>query len=151
MIWITHVVFGLVLGVFFKSYTAMDNLAYFTMIVLFSLLPDIDTHESKVGRRTPIVSHIIEKIFGHRGLFHSPIALFVFTWFVHVFLSREVAYVFLIGYGSHLLIDSLTKSGINLLYPFTTLKLKGFVQTSSALEYFILFLLIAVLGLLATP
>lgn len=142
MIWITHIAFGVLLGIIFEPMIGMDSLAYYSMIIFFSLLPDIDKHDSKIGNKTPVISHLIENVFGHRGLFHSPLAMIVFGYLILHFISQPVALVFLVGYGSHLLIDSFTKSGINLLYPLTTFKLKGFVKTSGALEYFILFLIV---------
>lgn len=39
--------------------------------VLGSLLPDIDTPHSFIGRRLLPISWIINRIFHHRGIFHS--------------------------------------------------------------------------------
>ncbi|MBW3018092.1 hypothetical protein KY325_02965, partial [Candidatus Woesearchaeota archaeon] len=42
-----------------------------------------------------------------------------------------------VGYGAHLLSDSLTKMGINFIHPLKQLRIQGFVETGSLLEYLI--------------
>lgn len=88
--------------------------------VVGSLFPDIDLHHSKIGHKAGAVSWLIHYIFGHRTLFHSPL-LMVIIYFVMAALFREYqVYIifFLIGMGSHLLLDMCNKKGIPLLYPF---------------------------------
>lgn len=144
-----------------------------------ALLPDIDEPSSTIGQNARIVSGTIKTLGGHRGFFHSPIALVLLwtlleaipnhtgsygkvvetiwialiplialrvTWQKHhklswsalifaasVFLwawreyGPEVLYHLiatgtLLGYLSHLLLDSLNRAGIPLLYPFTKRK-----------------------------
>ena len=90
-----------------------------------SLLPDIDEPTSKVGRRAKILSVPINKMFKHRGLFHTPIfalGLFIIMSCVMFSISKTINFVyplcFLIGYLSHLFLDTFTPSGIMWLYPF---------------------------------
>lgn len=96
--------------------------------ILGSLLPDIDMPESKMGRRFPILSHPIFKIFGHRGITHAPLIHILcsavllllgsgFTGYPKLFYVTFVLGVF-IGGLSHLLLDLLNVEGIPLLYPF---------------------------------
>lgn len=47
-----------------------------------SLLPDIDTPYSFIGRRCKLVSYPIYKIFGHRTITHS-----LFIWSLLLFIS----------------------------------------------------------------
>ena len=39
------------------------------------MTPDIDTVNSTISRRIPIIPRLINRKFGHRGLLHSPIFL----------------------------------------------------------------------------
>ena len=45
------------------------------------MTPDIDTVNSTISRRIPIIPRLINRKFGHRGLLHSPIFL-VGLWLV---------------------------------------------------------------------
>ena len=51
------------------------------MSVLGELAPDIDTVNSTISLRTPIIPKLINRKFGHRGLLHSPLFL-VLLWLV---------------------------------------------------------------------
>lgn len=62
-------------------------------------------------------------LFGHRGVMHSLLAVFVLSGAVlmlhHFYGGSFLLYTaFAFGYFSHLLADSLTKSGMPLLYPY---------------------------------
>ncbi|MFJ8531234.1 metal-dependent hydrolase [Bacillus sp. NPDC094106] len=94
-----------------------------------SLLPDIDHPNSKVGKKLKLLSWGINKVFGHRGLTHTllftmllSILLFFCTTFFNGYLQVMYSQFVIgvtVGYLSHLLLDSMTKSGVPLLYPFT--------------------------------
>ena len=87
-----------------------------------SLLPDLDASRSKIrsldirGRR-PLVplADALSRTFGHRGLLHAPLGwagfgllcLLAAPWW-----GREASLGLFVGYGSHLLADSATPSGI---------------------------------------
>jgi len=95
------------------------------MASLGSLLPDIDAVESKIMNLgafgiTPFapVSRIVNRSFGHRGITHSPIALVpvaVFSVVLSFWIGVVPGISLLLGYGSHLVMDALTRSGISLL------------------------------------
>lgn len=142
-----------------------------------ALLPDIDEPSSTIGQNARIVSGTIKTLGGHRGFFHSPLALIllwfllakfpespkgswfpmlltwaipgialIVSWQKHRYISwsttvflfsialwmyqgyglealyRLIATGALLGYLSHLLLDSLNRAGIPLLYPFTKRK-----------------------------
>ena len=44
---------------------------YLLFALLGSLLPDIDNHNSKLGRKLPGFSRVAEFLLGHRGVYHS--------------------------------------------------------------------------------
>ena len=97
--------------------------------ILGSLVPDIDHRQSKLGNKMKITSFIVNKLCGHRKLTHAPllyIILFTILLFPTIlsgnFLNTFYFNLFFgifIGIISHLFLDSLTISGIPLLYPFT--------------------------------
>ena len=118
----THIVFGLfsASSLFSLLSTSLHkDLPAVGLVTLGSLLPDIDTPGSSVGRLLPFISMPIERRWGHRTITHgflclaglgalaSPLLLTRPSWFAAL----------LIGYGSHLFADSMTKSGVPLFYP----------------------------------
>lgn len=102
-----------------------------------ALVPDIDNARSTLGRRLGIVSREIQKHAGHRTIFHSLVGMamagavvFAAEWGVaYLFgaqgwsltaeaLVAQVALIaLLVGYGLHLVADSLTLGGVPWLWP----------------------------------
>ncbi|KGX92900.1 membrane protein [Pontibacillus halophilus JSM 076056 = DSM 19796] len=84
------------------------------------MLPDIDHPSSYIGRKLPGLSKSISKLFGHRGFTHSIVCVAA-LYFGLTELKEQVPSVpalgITIGYISHLLADSLTPQGAQLLYP----------------------------------
>tara|TARA_B100000315_G_scaffold253236_1_gene291656 strand:- start:1008 stop:1373 length:366 start_codon:yes stop_codon:yes gene_type:complete len=115
------------------------------VVLLASVLPDIDKSNSKVGSKIKPISFLIEKIFGHRKLFHSLFLWGIISVFVWYFLDKGYAGAILIGTTSHLIADGLTKQGVNFLYPVSQFRIAGFIETGSLFE--IIFLML-VLGLI---
>ena len=116
MIFLTHLCFALLLGLGLLKLTSFSiPLPIFLGTVgVSSLLPDIDTATSLIGSKVKVVS----LFFAHRGFFHS-IACMVLAAILIFCLTKnpDYAFAFLIGYGSHLAIDSLNKKGIALFWP----------------------------------
>jgi len=94
------------------------------VIAIASVLPDVDTAASFVGRAFPFLSKRIERKFGHRTLTHS--AAFVASLGIllsPLYLLVPDAYVcLLIGYASHPFLDTMTVHGVKLFYPFSSVK-----------------------------
>jgi inner membrane protein len=94
------------------------------LITIASILPDIDTAASFIGRTVPFISTRIERKFGHRTLTHS--AVFVAALAIvlaPLYLFVPDAYVcLLVGYASHPFLDSMTVHGVKLFYPFSSVK-----------------------------
>ena len=127
---------------------------------LGSLLPDIDTPNSRIGWVVWPLARWIEGRFGHRTITHSVVgvglcaavfapALFFPNW-------RPLFIAILIGYAMHLLGDACTKSGVPLAWPrreqFVFPGNRDFrLRTGSGAEFVVLALLLAVGGAVLLP
>ena len=89
-----------------------------------SVLPDIDTGSSFVGRVLPPLTRFLERRFGHRTLTHSfPFAAFLFLLFLVPLLAGiDLFACVLVGYVSHPLLDTCTPNGVRLFYPFSEVR-----------------------------
>lgn len=107
----THLIVGLTVAVA-TGYTSPAQLA---VTSVSSILPDIDRQNSLLGRFIPILPTLIEKTVGKRRLTHS--MLFGFIVGVLIFLIHPDSLIpFIIGFGTHLLLDIPT-GNLYLLYP----------------------------------
>ncbi len=142
----THVGFGLLTALLSLRFINPPSTPVFVAIVLVgSILPDIDESDSKIGKRLVLFSKPADIVFGHRGFFHSlfpPLMLYIA--FSHIMGLNVLGIGLALGYLSHLAIDSLNIFGIVPLRPLYNRKVSGFIRTNSLTEY-LLFLLIAFL------
>ncbi|MFD1067850.1 metal-dependent hydrolase [Oceanobacillus locisalsi] len=82
------------------------------------LLPDICHSGSKIGRRFPVVSKIVNALFGHRTFTHSLLFLALMAFILSKFVSNSsIIMGILAGMVTHFILDAFTKQGIKLLYP----------------------------------
>lgn len=82
------------------------------------LLPDICHSGSKIGRRFPAISKVVNTIFGHRTFTHSLLFLALLAFILSKFVSNpSITMGLLVGVSTHLILDATTKQGIKLLYP----------------------------------
>ena len=107
----THMATGLIISTFITT-----NPVGVVLGTVAALLPDIDEPNSMISKRIPIIPHIIG-LFGHRKITHSLIGLFLFSIPIFLFFSNEMLLVFIAGYLSHLVLDTLTKMGVPWGYP----------------------------------
>lgn len=140
-----HLHFGVVTGAAAASCIAFTGLVNPLSVVPFvvlsgigSLLPDIDSPESKIGQRFPFLSNFIKKKFGHRTITHAVLPWLIISIICIVILpfwSWGLVY----GILSHLFLDALTihgvpfvvknkHSNIHLLPKFLRCKSGGFVS-----------------------
>lgn len=94
-----------------------------------ALVPDLDASESRikhlrVGGRLGIeplapVAMVTSGVFGHRGFLHSLLVLMALLCGGLFFSSQwlTVVIVAIVAYASHIVIDMLTKSGVELFWP----------------------------------
>jgi len=140
----THLVFSFLIGLLIISSFDIQNKTIFIIILLIaSVLPDIDSYKSKIGKKVKPLSFLINIFLGHRGIFHSVFLLILISLLI-MLASYEITIAFFVGYLSHLILDSLTPEGVMFFYPFSKKKTKGFIRTGSLVEN-ILFVLLLVL------
>lgn len=142
----THAAFGFLIGLLSLNYLNVPNVyIYMALIFIAATIPDIDKSDSKIGKRVHTLSWFIEKTFGHRNLFHSIFPLVaIFLIFFYFLGWNVVGIALLIGYGSHLFIDSFTYMGIGLFHPVHKKRITGFIKTGGIIEHLLFFLLLFV-------
>lgn len=131
---------------------------------LGGITPDIDQPTAPLWRNLP-EGHYVGKVFGrllggHRFLSHSLLGFALFAWLCNLLLHflhpimphvdiQLVWYAFLIGYASHLVMDTITKEGVPWLLPvpykFGLPPLRKFrITTGKGIEMFVVFPLLLV-------
>ena len=127
----THASVALALSLFLADRYSL-SIYFILTAVLFSLLPDLDTPKSFIGRRIWPLSWLIKLIVGHRTLFHA-----VWLWAITIILvyplNKAVALGIGVGYITHLLLDSLTRSGVQLFFPLAY-RIRGPLKTGRIVE-----------------
>lgn len=121
---------------------------------LAALLTDLDSPQSFMGSRVPLVPSAVRMTLGHRGPLHSLAAaggIYALThWFMpQVFtglISGLNQWIFL-GYISHLILDMFNPGGVPLLWPVQGRLSIPLVHTGGLLERFIVFPTVSILFL----
>ena len=133
----SHVIVGLATWIAAAPMLHLPSLdpVYLSLVVLGSLLPDIDHPKSWVGRRTRPISTAIASTFSHRGITHSAIAgVGLTTLLLHAGYRRARGSALVIGYLSHLAADMLTPRGLRLAWPLRGTWGLPLCRTDSAME-----------------
>lgn len=121
-----HIAGGIVFTGIFTSLWNVNIFAepyYLGATILFSLLPDIDTPKSIIGKPIYPLSRWIYRKYGHRTITHSLLFTVILTLITFIFQRLQVippnyTIIVFFAYFGHLLLDMLTTSGVPLLYPF---------------------------------
>ncbi|WP_176222287.1 metal-dependent hydrolase [Tuberibacillus sp. Marseille-P3662] len=115
---------------------------YFLLVLIGSAIPDLDQPNSYLGRRLKIISIPLSTIFGHRRFTHSILFMILMYWIGRWTVDHTDIQFFyikglLIGMGSHIAGDFLTKSGVPLLFPLTKKRFRFLVtfKTGSIKEH----------------
>ena len=115
----THLAFAGLTGVLAAGFGANPGVAGAAALAAGSLLPDIDSQHSGLGRMIKPLSGRLERRFGHRTLTHSFLGIIVFglltSWLL--LLHPPIWIWLLVGVFTHLLIDTANVTGVPLLYP----------------------------------
>jgi inner membrane protein len=132
----THFLAGLFFALFLLP---QENKIFFLGIALIaSIIPDIDSKFSKIGKKK--ILRIFQFFVKHRGVVHSLIFLLIIILVLLYFWPIAIL-PFAIGFGSHLLMDGLTRQGVRIFYPLK-FKVRGFVKTGKRFETLIFVLLL---------
>jgi inner membrane protein len=129
----THLLFGLVLSaLLIELYNPSNPLLLVLLVLLGSLLPDIDEATSILGRRVPVVGAVAR----HRGFFHSVLFLVAMVVLLFSLLPNFHLAWFAGAFALHLALDAMTPKGVRPFWP-SPLRLKGFVRVGGHLELLI--------------
>ena len=100
----THLSAGLFIGLLFAKAFPQNTIAIILLALLGAALPDIDHSYSLIGKHFKFVG----KLFRHRGIIHSLLALIFFSAIVFLIFQNAIhLMVFAIVYFSHLILDML--------------------------------------------
>lgn len=143
MMFKTHLIFGILAGLFFiKAFTIQNSLLFLVVVAFFSVFPDIDSYHSKIGGKVKPISFILNLLFGHRGFIHSLLFGFIVYGGAYFLFGSTWAAATFIGFGSHLLLDSFTPDGTRPLFPFRT-QINGVVRSNTIVDYALFFVFLA--------
>ena len=136
----THIVGGVAASLAFAQVGNLDPVIMMGAGVVGALLPDICHGGSLIGRKMPLVSKIVNTLFGHRSFTHSILFLVLIAYLLNSFVPFEAVRVgLLVGMVSHLLLDMATRNGIKLLFPINlTVRFPLTVKTGGSAETVIL-------------
>lgn len=126
----THLAIGIFAALLVVDKVA-NTLVFIPVVLIASLLPDIDTHVSTLGRG--LIFRPLQWLTRHRGILHSfTIACAVALFFA--FYIPVLAFPFFLGYGLHLLVDSFTVEGIQPFWPLRN-KSEGKLRVGGSIEH----------------
>lgn len=130
-----HVNYYIDIPIHLHSYT-IPLVILFLFSLSASTLPDIDHPLSVPGRKAMGFSEFLNRNFGHRGITHYPMSLILIgfiMWFIWKFISMpgwlHILFLwamigFVVGYLSHILLDTFNSAGVSLLAPFSKVRVK---------------------------
>jgi membrane-bound metal-dependent hydrolase YbcI (DUF457 family) len=114
MLGITHALISLALAKSLGLIGIRDYLKIF-VLVFYAMLPDIDMPYSGLGKIAKPISEYLYSKFGHRNVTHSLLFMLLVT--SPLAINQSLYFLALLGYGSHLIEDMLTYTGVPLFYP----------------------------------
>jgi len=141
----THLAIGAFAMIFFLPHVN-NKLIFVPVILIASILPDIDSGFSTLGKKR--IFRPVQFLTKHRGVLHT----FTFCIGVSIFLAFYLptfAFPFFLGYGLHLLADSWTIEGIKPFWPLKD-ESRGKVRVGGTIEegIFMVFVLLDVIFLI---
>jgi len=149
---LTHIIIGFLFN--WPIYMITRNSNLFLASFLGSLFPDIDSPHSLISS---FLRFNVSKFLRHRGFTHTFFCLICVTVLSLITancfsISFQYVLCFSVGYFSHLIADSFTVSGVQLLSPFSRKIFSGPIKTGDTSEqillvscFFILFVLFFIL------
>lgn len=144
MLFHTHMLLGIISFLLLRAYLSGNEYLIFILILIGSILPDIDEHKSKAVQLSGIIGKIVSFFAKHRGIFHSFLLPLVLFGLLGYFWNFAYALALFVGYMVHLIADALTPMGIPAFWPFSGFKLRGPIHCGTWQEW-ILFGILVVL------
>lgn len=132
----THILGGIAASLAYAHIANEDPLVMVGAGIVGALLPDICHSGSKLGRKLPLLSKVINKLFGHRTFTHSLLFLVLIASLMNAFFPNEVVKTgIIVGMVSHYILDMATKNGIKLFFPLSlTVRFPVTTRTGSKVE-----------------
>lgn len=136
----THIVGGVAASLAYAEVGNLEPLIMMGAGIVGALLPDICHGGSLIGRKMPLLSKVVNTLFGHRSFTHSILFLVIIAYMLNSFVPFEAVRVgFLIGMASHYILDMATKNGIKLFFPINiTVRFPLTVKTGGPAESVVL-------------
>src|SRR3989338_1398562 len=136
----THLAINFLLSLLFLTYL-QHKILFVAMVLFATMLPDIDTIRSHIGKKVRVISMIINFFSKHRGFFHSLTFTLILSA-VLLLISPFTALAFFTGYSMHILADSFTIEGIEPFWPLKQ-KISGVIRTNGIIEKILFFVFLA--------
>ncbi|MCJ1907997.1 metal-dependent hydrolase [Planococcus ruber] len=135
----THITGGIAASLAFAQITNYDPVVLLISGVAGAILPDICHGGSKIGRTFPVLSKVVNKLFGHRTFTHSLLFLVLMAVLLNAFgVDEAVTAGLLVGMASHYVLDMATKNGIKLFFPLKmTVRFPVTTTTGGTVEYLV--------------
>ncbi len=120
----THLIWSLAIGItiinIFDVPFGLQLLLIPWIAIIGGLAPDLDHPNSMLGKKVKVLNYGVQ----HRGFLHSVWAMLLIGLLAYKFLPNWhiETIAFLSAYLGHLLLDTITPSGINWFYPWGRLK-----------------------------
>jgi len=147
----THLAFALLCWITVSAAlpdTVSRSLVGLSLVLLASVVPDIDSHKSFVGRLARPLSDVIEGFAQHRGVLHSMLLPSAACFALIIAGYKQLAFPLFLGYCSHIIADALTSEGVAPFSPISGLRIHGLFSTGGLLEYVVFVSLVVVNGAL---
>ena len=139
----THIVGGITASLAFAQISNDNPLILVGAGIIGALLPDICHSGSKIGRKFPIISKMVNKLFGHRSFTHSLLFLILMVMVLHTLVPfKAISEGILLGMASHIFLDMGTKKGVKLFFPVSiSVRFPLTTKTGSKVEKIVFMLL----------
>jgi membrane-bound metal-dependent hydrolase YbcI (DUF457 family) len=134
---LTHICIGAACGVVATGFDCAPDAVGWAALLIGSTLPDLDHKRSFIGKYVPWISSYLERKFGHRTLTHSLLGVLIFSLIISpsLLFSSSLFSWAIVGYVSHVLLDTFNIQGVPLFYPFSRLEFVAFHNRAWRIPY----------------
>lgn len=139
----THILGGIAASLAYAHIANESPLMLVGAGIVGAILPDICHSGSLIGRKIPLLSKVINAIFGHRTFTHSLLFLVLIVLLMNSLFPNDIVKMgLLVGIISHYVLDMATRNGIKLFFPLKmTVRFPITTKTGSKVENIIFSLL----------